>query len=692
MTQALMKLATSARLVVLLKGAYWAGLLLIAAITMVSFLLLREMLVEQQVDATAADINSRQIALSQRIVALSKAVEESPGEWRQQLTDELRETTDTFARNQDALAQLVRHHAASAETGSLSDVFYAAPYDLDVHAQFLIAGAQQTITAMQPDATAAKAKKGSSAKTSPKTAPALDQKVAEASLFAFTELGSRIDAAVSQRLGSILWLHQMLYWSTIGIIVLVALFIFRPVSNTILKQTYELTDARNSMAFVAVHDGLTGLYNRTFLTDHFDTLIKGAHRRQEQLAVVQFDLDRFKQINDTLGHAAGDYVLVATAQRMLASCRASDLCVRLGGDEFVMILNAAGNTEDIATVTKRILSRINEPIVFQSVTIMPGASAGIAVYPVDAVSSNDLLVHADLALYAAKKLGGGNASFFSDELRQELDHRKRMEADLREAIDQQAFEPYFQPQVSLTTGQITGIEALMRWEHPERGFVPPNDFLPLADKAGLMPPIGRIMMRKSIHRAAEWHHAGLSFGRIAVNASGSELRENDFDLFLFDTLKEAGLPPEKLSLEIVESVILDDEKTGITSKLRRIRAAGVHLELDDFGTGYASLSHINPNEIDRLKIDRRFVQNIDANNDHSKIVRAITELARALGISIIAEGAETEAELDLLQSIGCDEVQGYSIARPMPPAQAEEWLRLHTAKHPKLSVVGGKVA
>jgi EAL domain-containing protein (putative c-di-GMP-specific phosphodiesterase class I) len=207
-----------------------------------------------------------------------------------------------------------------------------------------------------------------------------------------------------------------------------------------------------------------------------------------------------------------------------------------------------------------------------------------------------------------------------------------------------------------------------------------------------MPEIGRIVIAKAIHEAAEWSRAGIAFGRLAVNVSGSELREPDFDAFLFHTLEKAGLPPQKLSLEIIESVILDDEKTGIAAKLRHIRAAGVHLELDDFGTGYASLSHVNPNEIDRLKIDRRFVQNINENSDNSKIVRAITELARGLGISIVAEGAETEAELDSLMAIGCDQVQGYSIAFPMPQDKAREWLVARAPKKAKFTVLRGNVA
>ena len=223
-------------------------------------------------------------------------------------------------------------------------------------------------------------------------------------------------------------------------------------------------------------------------------------------------------------------------------------------------------------------------------------------------------------------------------------------------------------------------------------MIPPAEFLPVAEKAGEMPRIGRIVMRKAVKEAASWHRAGLQFGRLALNVSGTELREPDFTRFLFKTLEDAGLPAQKLSLEIVESVILDDEKTGIASKLRMIRAAGVHLELDDFGTGYASLSHVNPNEIDRLKIDRRFVQNINLNGDNSKIVRAITELARGLGISIIAEGAETEEELSALLSIGCEQVQGYSIAFPMPDKQARDWLVARSPRRPVLTVIQGTMA
>lgn len=679
----------SGKLILLIKTGYWLALLIIAAMVMASFILLQQMMAAQQHNHTLLDIVSTQKALSQRIVFLASATGSASRDKQPALVSALKQATTEFETNYDLLLEQTGadpKSPARSDPKSIENVLFAKPFHLDYFSVGLIANGERLISSFESQLSGKAAYKGGGERVN------LDASVANATLSGYAALGQRISAFADERSEKLLDLHRTLFYATIGVIVLVALFIFRPMSKAILRKTHELIDARNSMAFIAVHDGLTGLHNRTFLTDHFETLIKGAHRRRERLAVVQLDLDRFKQINDTLGHAAGDYVLVVTAQRMRDSCRASDLCARLGGDEFVMILNGAGGTEDINMLARRILEQINEPIMFQGTTILPGASAGIAVYPIDADNAADLLVHADLALYSAKKLGGGSFSFFSEELRRELDYRKQLEHDIRVAISENAFQVYFQPQVSLTNGAISGIEALVRWKHAERGMISPGEFIPVAEKCGFMPEIGRIVFAKAIEQAAEWDRAGIAFGRLAVNVSGTELREPDFDRFLFATLEKAGLSPDKLSLEIVESVILDDEKTGIAAKLRHIRAAGVHLELDDFGTGYASLSHVNPNEIDRLKIDRRFVQNINENGDNTKIVRAITELARGLGISIVAEGAETEAELDSLMAIGCDQVQGYSIAFPMPQDKTREWLLARSPKKARLKVLQGSLA
>jgi diguanylate cyclase (GGDEF)-like protein len=446
------------------------------------------------------------------------------------------------------------------------------------------------------------------------------------------------------------------------------------VASLLARKTKELIAVNNELAFTAAHDELTGLHNRAFLADHFETVISGARRRDERVAIMQIDLDLFKEVNDTLGHAAGDYVLVKTAERLRDTCRASDLCVRMGGDEFLVVLNGIGETNDINRVAERIIEHINQPINYEGVTVAVGASAGIAVYPVDGDRTEDLLVQADLALYKAKDQGGGSYRFFSAELRRELEHRRQLETDLQAAIKEKAFVPFFQPQISLPDRKVTAMEALVRWQHRERGLVAPGEFMKIAQQTGLIVDIGRINMDRAIERAATWHRAGIAFGRLSLNVSDAELREPDFADFIFSMLKKYRLPARKLSLEIIETVILDNDHAGIGRTLSEIRRRGVQIELDDFGTGYASLSHVNSQQVDRLKIDRRFVTNIDRDGNNSKIVRAIAELARGLGLSVVAEGAETESEVAFLTTLGCDQVQGYSIAFPMPENEATQWL------------------
>lgn len=682
----------SARLTLQMRVAYWIALLLITAMATASYLLLDRKLSEHQRNRDLLTLVGLQGTLSQRTVFLANQVDHAKGAAKLPLIASLKASTAEFEHNYDSLLALAGVDSAdnrTADTEMIEKILFGQPHHLDHFTTELASRTRRFIAASEREAGLEVPASGYPAAYELQH---LDDTIAATTLRAYSEMRERLLGLTNTRLGEMLATHRMLYFLTISLLAMVALFIFRPMANAIGRKTLELIEARNSMAFIAAHDGLTGLHNRAFLIDHFETQISGAKRRGERLAVLQIDLDGFKQINDTLGHAAGDFVLATTAARMREASRASDLCARLGGDEFVMVLNGAGQSEDIGMVARRVLDRVNEPMDFDGVTIHCGASAGVAVYPVDADSARDLLVHADLALYNAKKNGGGSFCFFSDELRRELEHRKMLERDLKTAIAERSFAVHFQPQVSLAKGTVAGVEALVRWHHPERGMIAPGEFIPIAEKTGLMAQIGRIVISKAIHEAASWHRDGIEFGRLAVNVSGTELREADFAPFLFETLEKAGLPTQKLSLEIVESVILDDEKTGIAGKLRLIRAAGVHLELDDFGTGYASLSHVNPNEIDRLKIDRRFVQKINTNGDNTAIVRAITELARGLGISIIAEGAETDEELSSLLQIGCDQVQGYSIAFPMPDHQARDWLASRSPKKPVLRLHKGNAA
>ncbi|TWG61782.1 bifunctional diguanylate cyclase/phosphodiesterase [Aminobacter sp. J44] len=656
------------RLVAKIKAAYWLALMIIVAMVLAAYVMLQSMMADHRRYEEVIALIGSQKALSQRIVFLANAATLREPERTGPLVGLLRDATRQFETNNAWLAQWVD----SVDAPQIREIFYRQPFHLEFFSLNLVANAQRLIASLE---TMLGLRRSDGVYVGGRERAHLDESGANATLNGFEALETELQKQSRAGLDDMLKFHRYLFLATIGVICMIALFIFSPMAELIRRRTTQLVEARNAMAYLAVHDGLTGLYNRSFMREKFTKLIDATLSRDKQLAVVQLDLDRFKQINDTLGHAAGDYVLATTARRLKASCRPSDVCARLGGDEFLIVLPDAGTRSDIERFVRGVLERVNEPIVYKGSTIFSRASAGVAICPPDGIDPTVLVVHADLALYAAKKNGGSSVEFFSDELRQDLEHKRQLEADLIEAIAAEAFEVYFQPQVSLSTGRTTGVEALVRWRHPKRGIVSPGEFIPVAERAGIMHSIGRIIMKKAIGEAANWYRSGIEFGRVAINVSGTELRESDYTTFLFSVIEESGLPASHLSLEIVESVILDDDKTGVASKLRQIRAAGVHLELDDFGTGYASLTHVNPQEIDRLKIDRRFVQNIDLDGDHAKIVRALAELARSLGISVVAEGAETEAELTALMTLGCDEVQGYAVAFPMPPAEARDWLQ-----------------
>ena len=659
--------------VTLITFAYWAALLIIAAMLAGSFMLLQQMLAAQQRNERVIGLASAQRALSQRVVFLANAADAAPAIRQTPLVEALKQATAEFEANYDELLDQLGadpFSKARNDPASIDGVLFSAPYHLDYFSGSLAANGWRVAAALetelQPNADIIGYRAG-------KERARLDDIVATATMDGYAALG--------ERLSTLLQLHRILFVATLAVMLLIAVFIFRPMASMIGRRTDQLVEARNAMAYNAIHDELTGLYNRSFLKYRFDKLIEDAAARRDSMAVIQFDLDRFKQINDTLGHAAGDHVLAVTARRMRKASRKQDMPVRLGGDEFVLITNRRDDNSEIAALTEGILRAINRPIDYEGTTIHPGASAGIAVYPRDGERGFDLLMHADVALYSAKKSGGGTFSFFTDDLRREIAERVDIEQQMVLAIASQDFTVCFQPQVSLSDGRVTGLEALVRWLPPDGKFIPPSVFVPIAEKCGLMPAIGRIIFRKAIAAAAAWHRDGLEFGRLALNASGSELAQPDFASFLLKTLKAEGLPARHLALEIVESVMLDDEKTGIAATLRAVRAEGITLELDDFGTGYASLTHVDPREIDRLKIDRRFVHDIDSNSHHAQIVRAVTELARGLGIGIIAEGAETDTELSLLAGIGCDEVQGYAVSFPMPPDNMREWLTTRKPRH-----------
>lgn len=654
-------------------ASYAGALLLVASLATASFFLLSSVISANVQKGALIEIGARQQMLSQRILLSATEAYMAHGQWmRTQARQNLHHALTEFLNNE----QLIREGSTNPNSPlyrlELSEdavrLFEQAPGQLRQSTETLA----QTVYAFQ-DALPlnVSASMPSEAVTH---FTALRLYVVEKARREYETL-TRLFSSEARGKGLVVEkVHLTVFIVTILLLIAEALLIFRPLVRKVVATTSELLKARDAMAFAANHDALTGLYNRAFLNDYIETAVASAKRKGETLAIVRIDLDHFKTVNDTFGHAAGDAVLVETACRLLTTVRESDVCVRLGGDEFTIVLNDAGSDMDAGRAVARIVDALKAPIEFAGTSIKPSASVGAALFSEDSVV-DDVMVNADLALYRAKAEGRGCYKLFTTTLRDKFEEQTNLERALRTAIAEEAFAVHFQPQVSLRAGEVIGVEALVRWQLDGRS-VSPGEFLPVAEKAGLMPAIGRIIFAKAIATAASWHRSGLAFGRLSLNASAQELREPGFASHLLSLLRREGLPARLVALEIVESVMLDDEHSGIGLALTHLRRAGIRMELDDFGTGYASLAHIGDNEIDRLKVDRRFVSGINKKPANAKIVRAIVELARGLGISVVAEGAETDAELSCLQELGCPAVQGYGIALPMPGDQTALWLSM----------------
>ena len=422
------------------------------------------------------------------------------------------------------------------------------------------------------------------------------------------------------------------------------------------------------MTHSAQHDVVTNLPNRMLLHDRISQSISLARRQNRPLAVLFLDLDRFKHINDSLGHAVGDQLLQSISERLLAGVRNSDTVSRQGGDEFVILLSEISHPEDAATSARKILLSLNAPHNIEGHDLDIAGSIGISIYPGDGEDAETLIKNADTAMYHAKESGSNNFQFFKPEMNLQAVERQSLEGSLRHALDRCEFLLHYQPKIDLFTGQITGAEALIRWQHPERGLVSPAQFVPIAEDCGLILPIGRWVLREACKQAREWQCAGLPFKRVSINVSASEFRSKTFLEQVRTTLRETGLEARYLDLELTEGVLMQNAKST-ASVLQELKRMGVHLAVDDFGTGYSSLSYLRQFPIDVLKIDQSFVRQISGDPNDSAIVRAIIDMGKNLKQRVIAEGIETHEQLALLQSWHCAEGQGYLFSRPVPAAQ-----------------------
>jgi diguanylate cyclase (GGDEF)-like protein/PAS domain S-box-containing protein len=418
------------------------------------------------------------------------------------------------------------------------------------------------------------------------------------------------------------------------------------------------------MSYLAQHDALTDLPNRILLNDRLAQAMASAHRRRQKLALLFLDLDHFKHINDSLGHAIGDRLLQSAAKRLLACVRSSDTVSRQGGDEFVILLSQVMHSQDAGISADKILLALNEPHHIEEHEIHITASVGIVTYPDDADDAEALLKNADFAMYQAKDYGRNNYQFFKSALNVTAIERQAIEQGLRHAIEREELVLHYQPQMNLATGAITGVEALLRWRHPLRGLLHPAQFIPVAEEFGLIVPIGRWVLREGCRQAKSWQDSGLPPMRIAINVSAVELRAKNFADGVRAVLKETGLNPSYLELELTETFLMHDS-TSTATVLETLKDMGVQLALDDFGTGYSSLSFMKRFPIDTLKIDQSFVRNLATDADDASIVNAVINMGSSLHMLVVAEGVETSEQVELLRAQDCPEAQGYYFSHPV---------------------------
>ena len=453
---------------------------------------------------------------------------------------------------------------------------------------------------------------------------------------------------------------------------------FLAMTSKLSAQVGELQEKQHHLDYLAHHDQLTDLPNRLLFLDRLNQAIIKAHRNKAQLAVLFIDLDRFKHINDSLGHFVGDEVLKIAAKRLQEHVRQEDTISRLGGDEFTIIVEKMHSPADVIVVAQKFISAFKRPFVVERHEFYLTCSIGISIYPQNGKKADELLRNADAAMYKAKEQGRNNFQFYSEDMTEKALQHVVMETSLRRALEQDEFVVFYQPLIDLATSRIIGMEALVRWQNPELGLIPPNEFIPLAEETGLIIPLGERVLFTACKQIKAWYDLALSPGRVAVNLSGKQLQMEDLVGIIQKVLDRTECRPEWLELEVSEGFYMLEPEHSIAI-LNQIQKMGVELAIDDFGTGYSSLSQLKQLPISKLKIDRSFVKDIPHDPDDEAIARAVIALAKSMRLRVIAEGVETMEQLRFLSQEGCDEVQGYIYSRPIPADQMTDMLKKHTS-------------
>jgi diguanylate cyclase (GGDEF)-like protein/PAS domain S-box-containing protein len=457
----------------------------------------------------------------------------------------------------------------------------------------------------------------------------------------------------------------------------------------IVADITERKQAEARIHYLAYHDTLTGLPNRVSFEERLTEAISRVEASQHPLAVLFLSLDRFKKFNDTLGHIVGDQLLRHVAERLSASMREGDTLARFASDEFAFVLTHTQSSDDAAEMAHKFQSLLEAPFVIDEQELYVTASVGIGLYPHDGVDAQSLLKNAGAALYRAKQQGGNNFQFYTADMNERALKRLALENSLRSALERREFAVYYQPQVNINTGRVVGMEALVRWRHPELGLVSPSEFIPLAEDTGLIAPIGEWVLRTACAQTKAWLDCGFAPLHIAVNLSPRQFQQPDLLSMIERHLKETGLDPRYLELEVTESSVMKNPESAI-STLRELKAMGIKISIDDFGSGYSSLSYLKHLPIDVLKIDQSFVTDMTTDPKDAAIVMATIQLAHSLQLKVTAEGVETEEQLRFLRLLRCDEMQGYLFCRPLPVEAFEQLLHegrtLNTLKTPSLTL------
>lgn len=459
-----------------------------------------------------------------------------------------------------------------------------------------------------------------------------------------------------------------------------------------LTASFQATrDGEARLANIAATDGLTGLGNRGSFRKQLVEAIAGAERRGGFVGVMILNLGSFKDINDTLGHDSGDLVLQRTADILKGCQREGDIVARIGGDEFGIVLNGIRSADEALELASRLVRAVGAPFRLGAQELQQASCVGMTLFPQDGRDAEVLMKNADLALSRAKQEGAGACVLYRHELHLRAIERNQIERDLRVAVARQELKLYYQPKVDVATGRVTGAEALIRWQHEERGFIPPSVFIPVAERSGIVVELTKWVLDEACRQNRAWQDDGLPRIAIAVNVSAIDLRRPDLTDTIANTLIARGLSPQYLELEVTESMVMQDVDTVIGT-LRRLRSLGIGIGIDDFGTGYSSLAYLKRFPVKRLKIDRSFVNDIADRRDGHVIPKVIIDLAHALGVSVVAEGVESADQFDMLRELGCDEVQGYFLGRPMPAAEFEIFLRNSPAGGLRPAIAAGSAA